>query len=160
MQTTGGSIVGRRTHSAGAIHILREHGALTAPARPAIEVNDAAPSKANDRAIEGTHQPGSLKEASADRRRTFGSNRLPAGAEGIRTDGSTTNLKSAKKAVGRRGLWLVDPDPISREYCSPLVRPAFLTAFLDKAQHFGTPAHSWLLKQLTGRQNHSHQSNR
>jgi hypothetical protein len=45
------------------------------------------------------------KEASADRRRTFGSNRLPAGGEGIRTGGSTTNLSSRKKAESQRGLF-------------------------------------------------------
>jgi hypothetical protein len=33
----------------GAINVLREYGALTAPARPAIEVNAAAPSRAGKR---------------------------------------------------------------------------------------------------------------
>ena len=55
-------------------------------------------------------------------RRTFGSNGLPAGGEGIRTGGSTTEFVAANKAESRRALGPVELERVSGEYRSPPIR--------------------------------------
>ena len=66
------------------------------------------------------------------RRRTFGLNGLPAGAEGIRTGGSTTEFVAANKAESRRALGPVELERVSGEYRSPPIRPVASDEILQR----------------------------